>query len=98
GAIVLARPERAAGMDEQDFEASGSPPVKEQSRGNLRHQSDSGRTVTTSRVPAGRGRNNSSSGLVRKSQCAQSSGLSTATCRSWYGATSGPGEIGRAHV
>jgi hypothetical protein len=57
-------------------------------------QSLAGRTVSTAREPPpGSGFSSSASGFVRSIQDAQSFGCSTATCRSWYGATSGPGAV-----
>jgi hypothetical protein len=56
-------------------------------------QSLAGRTVSTAREPPGNCFSSSASGAVRLIQATQSFGCSTATWRSWYGATSGPGGV-----
>jgi hypothetical protein len=56
-------------------------------------QSLAGRTVSTAREPPGNCFSSSASGAVRLIQATQSFGCSTATWRSWYGATSGPGAV-----
>ena len=50
-------------------------------------------TCATVRLPAGGGFRSSASGRVRSSQVAQSSRLRITICRSWIGATSGPGWV-----
>src|SRR5258706_5551074 len=49
------------------------------------------RTCSTVRLPAGGGRSSSDSGRVSSSQASHSDRLRTTICRSWMGATSGPG-------